>query len=194
MQTIVWDVDDVLNDLMRVWFEERWLKSHPECAVMYADITENPPHRLLGTSKSEYLRSLDEFRLSDGYQKMSPLSEVREWFLNNGLRFRHIVVTATPLVASPASSSWVFKHFSEWIRTFHFVPSRREGQDIPEYDEDKADFLRWLGKADILIDDNEENIKSAVGLGVKGLLFPRPWNDCKSSIKEQLKKLEMLRD
>ena len=33
MKTIAWDVDDVLNDCMRTWFERTWLPAHPGCAV-----------------------------------------------------------------------------------------------------------------------------------------------------------------
>ncbi len=195
MKTIAWDVDDVLNDLMRVWFDGGWLKSHPECAMRYADITENPPHMLLGVSKIEYLRSLDEFRLSDGYQKMSPLPEVKEWFLKYGAYSRHIVVTATPLITAPASSAWVMRHFGKWIRTFHFIPSRRDGQNIPQYDENKADFLKWLDKADVFVDDNEENLRGAEKLGMKCVTIPRPWNGSKKGLAETLKTLsEMLND
>lgn len=186
MQTIAWDVDDVLNDLMRVWFEGRWLKEHPGCAIRYEDITENPPHELLGASRTEYLHSLDEFRLSEEFQKMSPLPEIKKWFLKYGPHFRHVVLTATPLVAAPASSAWVMRHFGEWIRTFHFIPSKRNGQNIPEYDETKADFLKWLGKADVLVDDNEENLQGAEKLGLKCVLIPRPWNRGKIGLTEAL--------
>ena len=50
MLTIVWDVDDVLNDLMAVWFRDAWLPKHAACPVRYEEITENPPHRVLGSS------------------------------------------------------------------------------------------------------------------------------------------------
>ena len=34
MVTIVWDVDDVLNDPMQQWFIYGWLvEQHPECRV-----------------------------------------------------------------------------------------------------------------------------------------------------------------
>lgn len=192
MLTIAWDVDDVLNDLMRVWFEERWLKEHPGCAIRYKDITENPPYKLLGVSRPEYLSSLDDFRLSDDFQKMLPLPEIREWFFRYGARFRHIAVTATPLVAAPAGSSWALRHFGEWIRTFHFIPSKRDGQNIPEYDESKADFLKWLGKADVLVDDNEENLQGAEKLGLKCVLIPRPWNRGAKSLTEALETISGL--
>ncbi len=183
MITIAWDIDDVLNDLMRCWFEEKWLPAHQECKKGYEDLKENPPHRILGVSLDEYLQSLDEYRLSEQYLKMKPLKEVMEWFLTHGRKFRHIALTAVPLGVSSLSAQWVFKNFGIWLRTFHFVPSKRLQEDIPEYEKDKGDFLRWFGKVDVLIDDN---IKSAAMAGIKGILMPRPWNNQNHSVEEVL--------
>jgi len=44
MKAIMWDVDDVLNDLMGEWFRTRWIPLHPQCPVDYLGITVNPPH------------------------------------------------------------------------------------------------------------------------------------------------------
>ncbi len=192
MLTIAWDVDDVLNDLMYLWFEYQWLPGHPECALKYRDIIKNPPHRLLGVSINDYEDSLDTFRLSNLFQEMEPVPEVKNWFTEYGHLARHIALTAVPLCAASVSASWVFKHFGVWIRTFHFVPSKRKGQDIPEYDASKGSFFRWLGKVDILIDDNELNIKDAEDAGVKGILMPRYWNSNKSNIKDTLEHLTEL--
>ncbi len=51
MKTIVWDIDDVLNDLTRAWFETAWLPAHRECRLTYEELKVNPPHELLGTSE-----------------------------------------------------------------------------------------------------------------------------------------------
>ncbi|MBF0558426.1 MAG: HAD family hydrolase [Nitrospirae bacterium] len=190
LKTIAWDVDDVLNDLMQSWFEQKWLTEHPECAVHYKDITENPPAGLLNSSLESYLRSLDEFRLSSMYQQMSPVKEVMSWFVKNGSTFRHVALTAVPLIAAPASAQWVLKHFGQWIRTFHFVPSKRDGETIPQYDSDKGDFLKWIKKVDVLVDDSIANIQAAESAGVKGIMIPRPWNKRETSIVEALRELE----
>lgn len=192
MITIAWDVDDVLNDLMRSWFEEKWLKDHPGCRVRYEDLTENPPHRLLGAGMEEYLESLDRYRLSRRYQGMHPVRDIEEWFIRRGNRFRHVALTAVPLVAASASAQWVFRHFGPWIRGFHFIPSRREGENVPAYDEDKAAFLRWLGKIDVLVDDSIDNVNAAKGAGVKGILMPRPWNQGRGTVSEILALLEKI--
>ncbi|MBI4707669.1 MAG: hypothetical protein HY761_07070 [Candidatus Omnitrophica bacterium] len=189
MKTIAWDVDDVLNDLMQSWFEQKWLKDHPDCNIRYDEITENPPHKLLGGSIDEYLLSLDRFRLSPLYQEMNPVNEVMEWFSKYGGNFHHIALTATPLIAVSASAQWVFRHFGRWIRTFHFVPSKRQEQVIPEYESDKGDFLQWIFRVDVLVDDGESNIMSAEKVGCKGILIPRPWNKSKISIGETLSML-----
>ncbi len=189
MITIAWDIDDVLNDLMRCWFKEKWLPVHQECKKTYEDLKENPPHKVLGASLHEYLKSLDEYRLSEQYPQMRPVQNIMEWFLQFGRNFRHIALTAVPITASPISAHWVIKNFGRWIRTFHFVPSKRSQEDIPEYERDKADFLQWFGKADIYIDDNLENIESAKKAGIQSVLMPRPWNNQNHSVEEILQSL-----
>lgn len=192
MQTIVWDVDDVLNDLMRSWFETFWLPSHPDCSSRYEDILENPPHRLLEVSLGEYLASLDAFRLSGAAEQLLPVPEVLAWFRQYGERFRHIALTATPLRTAPVSAVWVTHRFGRWIRSFNFVPSIREGECIPMYDKTKSDYLSWWGRADILVDDSAVNVDAARVLGIRGVLMPRPWNQSRLTIAETLESLTEL--
>ncbi|TRU52063.1 MAG: hypothetical protein EWV49_01215 [Microcystis aeruginosa Ma_QC_Ch_20071001_S25] len=192
MPTIVWDVDDVLNSLMRSWFEECWLTLHPECLLRYEDILENPPHRLLGVSLGEYLASLDSFRLSAGFQQLTPVGEILDWFDEFGGSFRHIALTATPMVAAPISAAWVMRHFGQWIRCFGFVPSKRAGEYNYQYDNNKGEFLAWWNKADILIDDNMVNLEAAKAVGIQTLLMPQPWNNSKLTITDSLELLANL--
>lgn len=189
MVTIAWDIDDVLDELMRFWLEKKWIIEHPGCSLKYSEITENPPHKLLGISKEEYLTSLDEFRLSIKYRRMQPIPEVKNWFLHCGKFFQHIAITTVPMHAAYVNAEWVLRHFGIWIRTFHFVPSVRKGLRIPQYDKSKKDFLRWFGKVSIFIDDNEANIQDCRNLGIKAILFPQPWNKSKLTISETLKML-----
>lgn len=187
MKTVVWDVDDVLNDLMYNWLA--WFRERVKIDISYSLIKENPPHRILSISLKDYLQSLDEFRLSEHYQKMQPVKEIAEWFENHGYKFRHIALTATPLSTAPATAQWVLKNFGKWIRTFHFIPSKREGVNIPEYDKDKADFIFWLCKIDYFIDDNPENVRKAENLGIRALLWRRPWNNANMSWIETLNEI-----
>lgn len=184
MKTVVWDVDDVLNDLMNNWFEI--FKKTKNVNITFQQIKENPPHRILGISLNEYLKSLDEFRLSEHYQKMQPVNTVLDWFENYGGKFRHIALTATPLSTAPTTAQWVLKNFGKWIRTFHFVPSKRQQIAVPEYDKDKSDFISWIGKIDYFIDDNLENVMKAEQMGIRAILWRRPWNSASQSWEEAL--------
>jgi len=190
MKTIAWDVDDVLNNLMLMWFKQKWIEEHKDCKLNYEELVENPPHRLLGVGINEYLNSLDEYRLTNLYQQMNPGKEVIDWFNKYGDDFRHIALTSVPLVAASASAQWVFRHFGVWIRTFHFVPSKRDGQNIREYDNNKSAFLAWISKVDVFIDDSSSNINDAKSIGIKGILWPRPWNDSKLTPQEALLLME----
>ena len=186
MLTLAWDVDDVLNDLMRTWFEKKWLTENPGSSRRYEAIVRNPPAEILGITRDDYLASLDEFRLSGAYLKMFPNKEVLKWFSSHGHKFRHIAVTAVPMKASHVSAAWVMRYFGTWIRSFHFIPSARAGENLPVYGEGKGDFLRSFGKADLLIDDAPENIESASKAGIRTLVFPRPWNGAKMTIGQTL--------
>jgi len=192
MKTIAWDIDDVLNDLMRCWFDDFFRPEHPGCDLRYAELLENPPESLLGVSREDYLASLDRFRLADNFQRMLPTPEVMSWFKVHGPGYRHVALTAVPLAAASASARWLMRHFGTWIRSFHFVPSARKGVEAPVYDEDKAAYLDWLQHVDVLVDDNQANIEAARRVGVKGLLFPRPWNDGGTSTEALLAEMARL--
>jgi hypothetical protein len=175
MLTIIWDIDDVLNHLMRDWLEQEWKPRHPHCPLGYSEICENPPHRVLGVSEREYLESLDIFRLSATASQMLPNATVVKWFAAHGRRSRHIAATSRPLDMAGPAAEWVLRHFGAYIRTFAVVPCRCRA-NVPRYDTTKGEFLAWWGKADILVDDCRETISAAVQLGIRAVLFPQPWN------------------
>ena len=176
MKTIIWDIDDVLNDSMRTWFEKCWRPAHPECTLRFEDLTENPPHRLLGISGQEYLDSLDAFRLSPLAEAMAPDARLTAWFSVNGSSFRHIALTARPRRTVSPAIDWMLHHFGRWFQTFSYVPAARPGEAPGHPDHEKAGFLSWLGKADYFIDDNTENINAARQMGITAFLVARPWN------------------
>jgi len=191
MLTIAWDVDDVLNDLMRMWLAKEWLPNHPHHPLSYDDLRANPPLEPIGSNLDEYLCSLDRFRHSR-YAELEPLPEAKAWFDRHGDSYRHVALTAVPLRAAPISAAWVLRHFGRWIRSFHFVPSRRAGESLPPYDANKQEFLRWWGKADVLVDDLPSNVESARQAGVKAILIPRPWNGKAGALGEAFQELENL--
>ncbi len=192
MKTIVWDVDDVLNDLMGAWFEDYAASIGADRFITYDRLTSNPPHALLGISHAEYVASLDKFRLSGMAEKMPPVAKIFEWFCRYGDSAHNVALTAAPLSASPVSAQWVMRHFGRWIRSFNVVPSARPGTEAAQYHMSKSDFLGWWGKADILVDDSEEHIAGALSLGMDAVLFPRPWNQSGQTINEALEELTEL--
>jgi hypothetical protein len=192
MKTIAWDVDDVLNECMRTWFEQTWLPAHPGCTATYQQIVENPPSRILGCTTTEYLDSLDEFRQTEAARQMQPIPQVMQWFTQYGSRFRHVAISAVPLSAAHLSAAWVIRHFGLWIRAFHFIPSPREANPTPVYDRSKGEALRQWGTIDAFIDDNPDNLASAERFGIRTFCFPRPWNRGTSSLPQILDDLTTL--
>ena len=175
MLTIVWDVDDVLNDLMQQWFHHAWKSEHPECTLTFDDLAHNPPHEVLGSNRQEYLISMDGFRNTDRGRKLDPNPEILAWFVEHGSEFRHIALTARPLETAPDVAAWVLRHFGSWIRCFGVVPSRPM-DGAPVYDRSKVEFLKWLRCGDILVDDADENIRDADTLGMQTFQVAQPWN------------------
>jgi hypothetical protein len=186
MKTIAWDLDDVLNEFMRTWLERGWRPAHPGCRIGYDELVKNPPCELLGCTKGEYLASLDEFRQSAAAREMPPVPPVLAWFGEHGPRFRHVAITAVPLAAAPLSAAWVMRHFGRWIRSFHVLPSHREGANLPVYDRSKGEVLRRWGTIDALVDDDPGNLSSAEELGIRTFCVPRPWNHGAGSLAEML--------
>jgi hypothetical protein len=192
MLTVVWDVDDVLNDLMWQWLRHGWNSEHPECRLRYEELTANPPHEVLGVSREEYLASMDAFRRTDRALAMRPNPAVLAWFESHGQRFRHIALTARPLETAPDVAHWVMRHFGAWVRCFGVVPTRTP-DGAPVYDRSKAEFLQWLKQGDVLIDDSMENLSQAHRLGLQTLVYKQPWNDgvlTESELLEHLSGLE----
>lgn len=189
MKTIVWDIDDVLNDCTKRWLEKGWLPYHRDCHVQYENLTENPPHKLLGVSKTEYLDSLDQFRLCSEAAEMVPDARVLKWFRSHGPHFRHLCLTARPRQTVFPAIEWVLRYYGEWFQMFSFVPSERPGEPPGHPDRDKRDFLSWLGKADYFIDDSADNIDKAKSLGIETFLVDQPWNQSDLTLVDILEAL-----
>lgn len=191
MRTLVWDVDDVLNDLMHQWFLRGWLIEHPDCPISWEGLTCNPPHTVLGVDGAAYLESMDRFRRTEQSINLTPDPEVLAWFREQGHRFRHLALTSRPLRTAPDVAHWVMRHFGAWIRCFGVVPSRPES-GVPIYDQTKGEFLTWLKLGDALIDDSTENIRQAESLGLRTFQPAQPWNDSDLAIGSVLRQLTQL--
>lgn len=188
MRTLVWDVDDVLNDLMAAWLKDLNTSRPDSEQIAYEALQANPPHEIIGMEKQAYLDSLDAFRLSDKFLNLQPNPIVLQWFKDHGAKFRHTVLTAVPRVTAHQSAQWVMRHFGDWIRHFHFVPSKRP-QAVPHYDSNKAAYLEYFGKADFFIDDQPTNVETVNEIGVRSFLVAQPWNDSETTMADILKVL-----
>jgi hypothetical protein len=191
MLTIVWDVDDVLNNLMHQWFHDAWLAEHPDCRLTYAELTCNPPDTVLGVPRSEYLASMDRFRSTEQGCNLTPNPQLLDWFREQGSNFRHIALTARPLETAPDVAHWVIRHFGGWIRCFGVVPTRLR-KEFPVYDRSKGDYLAWLGRGDVLVDDSTENILEAASLGLKTFQPAQPWNNSTLTVPVLLQELSQM--
>jgi hypothetical protein len=191
MLTLVWDVDDILNDLMAQWFLYGWLPEHPDCPISWDGLTCNPPHTALGVERAAYLESMDRFRGTERALNLNPSPEILAWLREHGHRYRHLALTARPLETAPDVAHWVLRHFGAWIRCFGVVPSRPES-GVPVYDQSKKDFLVWLKRGDILIDDSTENILQAHSLGLRTFQPAQPWNNSALTIAAILQQLTQL--
>jgi hypothetical protein len=188
MALIVWDRDDVLNDLMKVWLEQCWKPFHPECSVKYQDLTENPPHRVLGINLQDYLSSLDGFRLSERAANLTPIAEVLAWFKKYGAMHDHMVLSAIPAATAAPAASWTFHHFGSWVQSFHVVSARDNDHSSP-HRIDKLAYLRWLGIGGILVEDSQSISESARLEGWRAVTIPRPWNSAPGAIGDALVEL-----
>jgi hypothetical protein len=176
MRTIVWDVDDVLNNLTEHWLE-------------YGAITKNSPHELLGMSFEDYLKSLDEFRASvSGMERLTPNAQIMAWMKEHGSRYRHLALTARPTYAAGAGAAWVMNHFGAWIRSVAFVPLRKPAS-WPDYDLRKVDYIEWLDAGAILIDDQPGHVMQMKEKGLQAVLFPQPWNGSTQTVAQVLSQL-----
>ena len=108
---LLWDIDDVLNGFMRLWFD-RFFSSGE---LAYEDLAVNPPHELLGITRERYLETLDSCR-PDLYTK-GPRPEVRRFFERHGREFRHAALSAVPMRFAPDSAQWLLRHFGAWIQS-----------------------------------------------------------------------------
>jgi hypothetical protein len=169
---VVFDIDDVLNNLMYDWLLYFNINNN---SFKYDDIIENPPYKILKISKKKYLESLDNFR-EEKYLSLRPNRDILEWFEKYGDNFHFAALTSTPRKFASISAFWAMKYFGNWVRSFNFIPSKRDGTLDIVYDELKADWL-YRNHADIFIDDSFENCKNAVELGIESYVLKQPWNN-----------------
>ncbi len=175
---LIWDVDDVLNELMCFWLDGGLPKSVRR--LPFSSLTENPPDELLGLSRREYLESLDAYRAGPHYRQ-APRKEILAFFQKHGVCFRHIVLSSVPMRFAGRSADWVLSHFGQWIQNCLFVPSPRPDFKMEsQFFSSKAEALALLEKEAVLIDDSPLHVDEAGKTGASAFLFPAPWNENRS--------------
>lgn len=179
---IIWDVDDVLNGLMLAWFSA-WRIVNGVEELEFADLTENPPSKLLGVSPESYYQSLDHFRNSEKAKRLTPNPLLLQWFRQYGHNHTHIALTARPMSTMANQAWWLYRYFGGWIHTLGVVPPSRDQQNLGRF-KNKAEYIKWLGKGDVFVDDSLMNVADVADVGIKTYLYPQPWNGNQQSEAE----------
>jgi len=185
----VWDVDDVLNPLMRDWLEYQKQLGSVCSKFEYADLINPDFSETLGWPRQKFLFALDEFRLKF-QRRLEPNKLIKNWFRQNqAMNVKHVALTATPRTVSDVSRDWVSQNFGEFVDDFHLAPSARDTDLLPRkrkqdfYMEFKAEYREVIA-----IDDRPDNLNDARDAGISILCWPQPWNgsllDSESTLKE----------
>ena len=183
---IIWDIDDVLNNLMDSWLTA-WQQEANNYAIKFFELTENPPHKIMGIDLETYYKLLDTFRNSEKAKEMKPNQSLLNWFCKYGSHHDHIALTARPLNTMSNQAWWTYQNFGKWIHTLAVVPSLRDTANNLKF-RNKAEYIAWFNKGDIFVDDNTENVKAVAKLGLNSFLFPQPWNQNNQSEAEFIEK------
>ena len=170
---LLWDIDDVLNDLMSLFAATVAQKLKP--GVKAAELKSNPPLEALDCTLETYLAALDECRENFLFGSL-PKEEVRTFLRIRGGHFRSAALSSCPMNMAPRSAAWVLRHFGSWIQGVLFVPSPRKKIVIESFlYRSKAEAVCELGG--ILIDDAPANVEAVRKAGGRALCFPAPWNE-----------------
>lgn len=174
---IVWDFDDVLFPLTEFWFAAYGHRIQSKI-TQYDQITENPPHVIMGISREQYHESLDQFRNSEQAQSLQINRKILEWLGVNGTAYKHYILTARPINTIKSAQKWLKNNFFEPLEGFGFVPAERPGQDLSGYYRTKQDYLKGEGiQFEYFVDDNPVTINAVANIHTATtILFPAPWN------------------
>ncbi len=189
----MWDVDDVLNPLMRDWLEHQKRLESISSTFEYADLINPDFSETLGWPRQNFLVALDEFRL-EFQGRLEPNELIQNWFRqNHSMNVKHVALTATPRTVSDISRDWVAQNFGEFIDDFYLAPSARDTDLLPR--KRKHDFYMDF-KAEyrevIAIDDRPDNLSDARDAGISTLCWPQPWNGSLLDSESTLKALSMM--
>lgn len=187
MTIIIWDVDDVLNELT-----ENWLNSINHSLVRTKQQLISPEfHAILGWSREKYLQSLDGYRRTS-FADLIPNGSIQAFMAHNS-HVVHLVLTATPMLSAHLSAEWTIRHFGSWVDGFLLAPSARAGSNSDR--STKADHIsRLVSDHDrvVCIDDQPLNVETAQRAGATAILWPQPWNESTQSCDDALRQLSQV--
>ena len=148
MLTIVWDVDDVLNDLMSAGSRRRGSRRIRSRPLAYCRYHGESAASRAGRRAAEYLESLDSFRASDRARaNCRPIPRCSTGCARYGPRvsatWRYGASAGERARTRPSGCSAISETTSA---CFGVVPSRLAA-GVPAYDRDKGEFLEWFGRA-----------------------------------------------
>lgn len=182
---IVWDVDDVLNNLMASWIDDWSYRNKKKYRIN--DLIENPPNRMLKISLEEYYNDLDTFRNENNGDHIPVNKEIMVWFKEKGHLFHNIACTARSKSTRACQARWIYNNYGNWISTVNMSYSGRLKNKKDSLN--KIEFLGFLNKDLLFIDDNEDTIKEAKDMGFDTLLYPQPWNSSTITVNELINKI-----
>ena len=88
----------------------------------------------------------------------------------------------------PNQAWWIYHNYGQWIHTVHAAKTSRNTMSN-HHCVIKADFISWINKEVLFIDDSEENVNTVSETGVETMLYPQPWNNAKHSEEEFIAEL-----
>jgi uncharacterized HAD superfamily protein len=121
---------------------------------------------LLGMTKKEFLYLADQFAQSPYHYRMQPVAGAKHAIQRLARQHELYAVSARPGRFVAEVTELIHRHYGP--RTF-------SGIDLLGHMHDKGEHCVRLGIHD-LIDDGAHNILAAHRVGVKAILFDRPWN------------------
>ena len=120
-----------------------------------------------------YFNSLDEFRNSEAGKNLQPNDTIKSWFKIHGNKFNHLSCTPRPIDSMPNQAWWIYDNYCQWIHTVHAVGTNRDG-DTNYQTEPKGDFISWINKEVVFVDDSEKNITAVSTTGAETILYHQP--------------------
>ena len=96
--------------------------------------------------------------------------------------------SARPIHTMPNQAWWIYHNYGQWIHTVHVAGTGRN-KEMDYKNISKADFISWIDKEVLFIDDSEENVNAVSETGSETMLYPQPWNSSKHSEEEFIAKL-----